>query len=103
MVAETVQDTPEIAEKKSRGLGSYVLWVFVALMVYVLSSGPVMHLDRTHRVGLSMQSWLDYAYAPCGWAYFTTAFHKPLGMYWHIWNPRLFDKDGDAPPIGRGW
>jgi hypothetical protein len=33
-MSEIAQPAPETAEKKSRGLGSYVLWAFVAVMVY---------------------------------------------------------------------
>jgi hypothetical protein len=44
---DAAQPTTETDEKKSRGLGSYVLWAFAAVMVYVLSSGPMWWLvDR---------------------------------------------------------
>jgi hypothetical protein len=92
-MAEDVRDTPEIAEKKSRGLGSYVVWAFVAVMLYVLSSGPVYYIAQRQR-------WYDLQvpYYPLSTIYRHTAFHKPLGMYWHMWVPSEFEKTGDLVP-----
>ena len=87
----TAQPAPETDEKKSRGLGSYVIWAFVAVMVYVLSSGPVMNAVLSIR-GV----WrVVVIYRPLGWAYWHTPLRKPLGMYWHLWLPGLYDRDGE--------
>jgi hypothetical protein len=88
-MSETAQPTPEIAEKKSRGLGSYVLWAFVAVMVYVLSSGPYMRSPTTMFDKVYQPLWCVYS----RWWYSPVL--KPLTMYWHLWRPDLFDKDGD--------
>jgi hypothetical protein len=89
----TAQRASETDEKKSRGLGSYVLWAFVAVMVYVLSSGPVyMPVYTSH----SASTWrADKFYRPVSWAYFHTPLHKPIGLYWHFWRPDTFDRSGE--------
>jgi hypothetical protein len=88
----TSQPAPEADEKKSRGLGSYVLWGFVVVVVYVLSSGPAMsycyYNRRTSRTA-------QIIYGPIGWAAEHTALQKPLGMYWHLWCPEFFDRNGN--------
>jgi len=95
-VAETVQPAPETDEKKSRALGSYVVWTFVAVMVYVLSSGPVMLLTSKRVVTTRA---FNLVYKPVGWAYDRTPFHKPLGLYLDLWCPKVIDKNGG--PIGK--
>ena len=91
---ETIQPAPESDEKKSRGLGGYLLWAFVAVMVYVLSSGPADYIAERQS-----WYWLQKPYSPLFAIYMHTAFHKPLGMYWHMWNPRLYEKNGDLVPM----
>jgi|ERR1043166_1407354 hypothetical protein len=90
-MAETAQPTPETDEKKSRGLGSYVLRAFVAVMVYVLSSGPVLrfmvYCPRPRRDTVSY--CYKIVYRPLDWAYAKTPLSWPLGMYWHMWVPEL--------------
>jgi hypothetical protein len=82
---------PTVETKRSRGLGRYAVWAFVAVMVYVLSSGPVMNAV------LSIRSvWrVVVIYRPLGWAYWHTPLRKPLGMYWHLWLPGLYDRNGE--------
>jgi hypothetical protein len=89
----TTQPTPETDEKKSLGFGTYVVWVFVAVVLYLLSTGPAARFEiktgGAHPV-------LDVIYAPIGWLNDNTPLRKPLGMYWHIWCPDYFDKNGDS-------
>src|SRR5436189_5206690 len=105
---DTAQPAPETHEKKSRGLGSYVVWGLLALMLYVLSSGPVvrlMHQRQTKKFqklapgakGIDMtllDNVVGFIYGPLNWAYNTDTFHKPLGLYWHLWS-RSFHKEGE--------
>jgi hypothetical protein len=91
-MTEKTQPVPETNEKKSRGVGVYVAWVFVAMMVYVLSSGPVMKWGSKQKRPYQA---VRLAYAPLVWVYGRTPLWKPLGIYWHIWAPEYFDKDGD--------
>jgi hypothetical protein len=77
---EITQPAPETDEKKSRGLGSYVLWAFVAVMVYVLSSGPAIVLWQK---GAISDGTVRAAYFPVRCVYSRTVLHKPIGMYWH--------------------
>ena len=84
----TAKLAPETDEKKSRGLGSYVVWAFVAAMVYVLSSGPAFGLKLFRYVGICR------FYEPLTWVYWNTALQKPLGLYWHLWTAD-FNGQGD--------
>jgi hypothetical protein len=95
---EAAQPAPETDEKKSRGLGSYVVWAFVAVMVYVLSSGPAMWFivrNIPNRTPAALK--VEFLYFPLEWAYENTPLRKPLGIYWHLWCPGLFDKSGGIP------
>jgi hypothetical protein len=85
-MTETAQSASETEEKKSRGLGRYVDWAFVSVIVYVLSSGPVLALsyyEGMHHPALVVWE----VYYPLLWAHDHTPLHKPLGMYWHLWCP----------------
>ena len=82
----------ETESKQSRGLGSYVAWVFVVVMVYVLNSGPGF------RSALKNPKWLAatrVVYWPLVNAYLHTPLRRPLGMYWHLWIPEAFDSSGN--------
>src|SRR5947209_6142820 len=92
---EPADPAPETEAKKSRGLGSYVVWAFVVVMVYVLSSGPVL-LIRQHR---SLGQLVYQVYRPFGSAYRTGLLHKPLGLYWHLWCPHRYDKNGEETDV----
>ena len=100
---ETAQPAPETDEKKSRGLGSYVLWAFVAVMVYVLSSGPAIRIFGVRRyvgvadailVNRDYPPWMQI-YRPLEGAYKKTILHRPLGMYWHLCCPDAYGADGE--------
>jgi hypothetical protein len=94
-MSSNTQPAPETDEKKSRGLGGFVLWGLVVVMVYVLSSGPVLRFTGVF-VGPSRSPIVAiYFYYPLWWTYRWTPLRTPLGMYWHIWRPKLFDKNGD--------
>jgi hypothetical protein len=102
-MSETGQSTPETDEKKSRGLGSYVLWAFVAVMVYVLSSGPVYRFLRWEMITClpgrpppTFENGFAFTYAPLLWVYNHSVFRKPLGMYWHLWFPEWYDHKGES-------
>ena len=85
------QPAPETDDKKSRGLGSYVLWALVAVIVYVLSSGPVFWTAGR----LNLTDKIRPVYYPLVSAYEHSAFRKPLGIYWHLWWPNAWDKNGE--------
>ena len=89
---ESADHTPETEAKQSRGLGSYVVWGFVVVMVYVLSYGPVMMLANKNIISPKIPAiywplWDAYEKSP--------PVHRLLGMYLHLWCPDLFDKNGD--------
>jgi hypothetical protein len=56
---------PETEAKPSRGLGSYVVWGFVVVMVYVLSMPPARLLVGKRIINRHLFA----IYAPVGWAY----------------------------------
>ena len=88
-MSELAERTPE--SKESRGWGSYAVWAFVIFMLYVLSTGPILALNQ-HK---PMNSKLMVVYAPFDWACNQKLLRKPLGVYWHLWAPKLYDKKGD--------
>jgi hypothetical protein len=79
-VDATAQPAPD--EKNSRGLGSYVVWAFVAVMVYVLSFGPALQFTKG-----SFNVPLQYFYYPLLALYSEPPFSKPLKMWVAIWCP----------------
>ena len=87
---ELADNAPETEAKHSRGLGSYVLWGFVVVMVYVLSSGPGFWL-REHT---KMNPQVFVVYRPLHWAFYNTLLHKPLLVYWRFWAPQYFERYG---------
>ena len=96
---EPNQPTEPTAEaKRSRGFASYVVWTFVLVMLYVLSSGPYWAFEgkpsiRPLALDKPLRIW-GLVLKPVLWAYEETPLHKPLGIYWHFWCPELFDRNG---------
>lgn len=84
--------------KHSRGWEVLVVWPALAFLVYVLSSGPVVRWDKPLSTS---RTWplIEAFYRPIAWAYTSTPLHKPLGMYFHLWDPTVFGKDGE-PTFG---
>jgi hypothetical protein len=103
-MSEPADNAPETAANKSRGLGSYVVWGFVVVMVYVLGSGPfwaIMANGIWKGSGYSPKvskalSICEENYHPLLWMYQRTPMRKPLGIYWHLWCPAVFDKNGET-------
>jgi hypothetical protein len=83
----TAQPAPETDEKKSRGLGSYVLWAFVAVMVYVLSYGPVLKFVPSNNCVMQL-------YTPLWRVCLRAELGKPLRMYLHFWRDDYFNEQG---------
>lgn len=82
------------AENPARSTGwTWVVWTGVVLLGYVLSSGPAIRMCF-HGSPSPVSRFLDVLYTPLGWAYERTALRQPLGIYWHLWDPNRFDKDG---------
>src|SRR5882672_9712833 len=84
----------ETEAKKSRGLGSYVVWGLAVVMVYVLSSGPAIRYILWNASGPAAAP-LTYLFSPLICAYNShSVVHKPIGMYWHLWVPTSIDPKG---------
>jgi hypothetical protein len=88
-----VETTTPIEEKHSINWG-FVVWPFAVLLMYVLSNGPMMMMMEKEHISVDHR-FVKMFYWPCGWAYFQTPLHKPLGMYMHLWVPNAFDKHGN--------
>jgi hypothetical protein len=96
-MSEPAAPAPEIEAKPSRGLGSYVVWVFVLVMVYVLGSGPLRLLGKKGALGgpySPVHNAVVFIYRPVDWAYRHTPLQRPLGMYWHLWRPDMYQRSG---------
>ena len=81
------------ATKDSRAWGRYVVLGFVAVLLYVMSSGLAWRSVPGTGIGPRL---LDTVYRPLVWSYQYTPLHKPIGMYWHLWQPELFLKNGNT-------
>ena len=92
--AETI--TPK--EKRSIPWTGFIVWPFVFLLLYALSFGPVWMMIDKGRISRANQLVSKF-YAPVWWAYMETPLHKPLGIYFHLWEPEVVDKDGDIPYV----
>jgi hypothetical protein len=88
----------EIAPKSSwcRRVSFWICWAAGILVLYILSTGPLVLLkDRIKiRDGSALDQVLEFAYWPVEWACDNTPLEKPLGLYWHLWAPRLYDSKG---------
>ena len=75
----------------------WVFWLGAVLVLYVLSTGPVaMMLDKKFILeGSPTYRVLHIFYTPVEWAYQKTPLHRPLGIYWYLWAPGLFNSDGN--------
>ena len=92
VVDEPTQPAEPTAEaKRSRGFAGYVVWGFVVVGLYALSSGPVLRLVP----GTLSPNVAFRIYYPVAWAYLETPLHRPIGMYWHLWLPDTYDKHGN--------
>ncbi len=80
-------------EKHSINWG-WIVWPCVILILYVLSSGPLIMLSQKELIPQD-NGFLTKFYSPLRWAYNETPMHKPLGMYFHLWAPKFIDKNGD--------
>lgn len=85
-------------ERSSRGVGwEWLCWLGVLLLLYVLSSGPVvMVVTKNH--GGPVWWVIGIIYQPLRWAAEKTPLAKPLGMYWHLWAPEWYDGQGNSLP-----
>jgi hypothetical protein len=87
------EPTQPAEPSRARWFSHYIAWGFVAAVVYVLSSGPALLMSISGR--LKEKVWI--VYWPIDRAYFQTPLHKPVGIYWHLWCPKLFDSKGNLP------
>jgi hypothetical protein len=82
-------------DKGSRSYWGFILWPLLVVMLYVLSSGPALLLNEKR----ILTDKVFVIYWPLEWAYFHTPLKMPFGMYWHLWRPELYRRNGTMPPI----
>ena len=94
---EPAENAPETESKKSRGLGGYIVWGFLMVMLDFLSAGPVawMMVKRILGTSTSQKKVLNFVYTPWSHVYEKSFLHKPLGIYMNLWCPDQFNKNGD--------
>ena len=88
------QTTTPIEEQHSFSWKGFIVWPLVILMFYVLSSGPILMMMQRQQIS-TQNVFVVEVYWPLLYAYKDTQLHKPLGMYFHVWAPKVFDKGGD--------
>ena len=54
-----------------------------------------MEDSKIIRDGSALDRVLEIVYWPVEWACDNTPLEKPLGFYWHLWAPRLYDSKGN--------
>lgn len=105
MVCYTIRVKPETATQKPETTKpdedkhsfnwGWIAWPCVILFLYGLSLGPALLMQDKGHISPNNQ-FLRAFYAPLSWAYKDTPFHKPLGMYLHLWVPKYFDGKGNV-------
>jgi hypothetical protein len=94
---EPIQEAELTAKaKRSRGFAGYVGWGFLAVVLYLLSYGPVRLMGVKGMYPLATKRVVNQIYAPFIWTYNNTPLHKPLGMYLHLWCPDIYEQNGES-------
>ncbi|PTX99685.1 hypothetical protein DB346_17840 [Verrucomicrobia bacterium LW23] len=78
-------DTVEFNLNTANHLAAVVGWIVAALILYVLSFGPVIALVEHYQVG---REQAEYFYAPIIWAAHNTSMHYPIVWYAGMWGIR---------------
>ena len=78
----------EEASHKSHAM-RWTLGVLTALVLYVLSWGPVWGLVGRGTITYPVALWLDAFYRPVGWLHDNTPLQKPLHRYRCWWGQIL--------------
>ena len=94
MSDETLHDQPRSSKDV---LWLWLWWLPVIVALYVLSIGPILLITtKTSITNVRPVEWLlTSLYTPLHWAYTKTLFHKPLGLYYHLWIPSCIDGKGN--------
>ena len=91
-------ETQDEPERSSRGaVWEWLCWSAVIVVLYVLSTGPItmMYGKKLIHPSSPVDGVLSMFGRPVAWAYEKTPLRKPLGMYWHLWNPDDWDNKGN--------
>jgi hypothetical protein len=115
----------EDEEKHSIRRTGFIVWPFVFLILYALSAGPVVIMGKKGLISHNNKFIWTYTpseqmlclveqdlglpqpspgplrkfYRPLEWAYNNTPLHRPLTMYFHLWDPEDFDKNGEPRQV----
>jgi len=90
---------PTAEAKRTRGFAGYLVWLFVSVVLYFLSAGPAALMSWNGIfTSLGIYRVVSGFYTPWRLTYLHTPFHKPIGIYMHLWNPNLYDEKGNVNP-----
>jgi hypothetical protein len=92
---ETAAEKSEERDSPAHMLGRFLGWTAAIFLIYVASVGPMLMLYK----GGHWPNFFSFLYEPVGWMYKSTPAQKPLGMYFHLWDPNDWDDQGNM----RGW
>lgn len=81
-------------DKHSYSLFGIFAWFLAALVVYIVSTGPVVWMTQNGYVSTNNRL-LERFYGPLDWVYDQKFLHKPFGMYLHLWLPKRFNEKGE--------
>jgi hypothetical protein len=87
---EMTPDETTTEEKSGRSYWGFVIWPVVAVMVYVLSSGPLMLAMHKRLIG----PWALCIHRPLKDVIDYTPLDKAYYMYIHFWIPDVMDIHG---------
>ena len=85
---KTEKDSTASEEKGGRSYWGFVIWPVVAVMVYVLSAGPISLAVYKNVVPARALC----AYSPLRAVLGSTPLKNPFGKYLFLWSPEAFDR-----------
>src|SRR5579863_3385342 len=89
-VAHPLENSPN---KHTGHVLSVAGWMALALFGYLLCTGPDLKLNNSSPNALFGPIFNPFC-KPALYIYSYTPLHKPLGLYWRLWDPAHFDDKG---------
>jgi len=86
----TPQDSTTSEEKGGRGYWGFVVWPVVAVVLYLLSTGPVLLLAHKRLVSRGLLVVYEPVLIASDWH----VVGKPICLYFHLWIPDVIDIHG---------
>ena len=91
-------ETQDEPERSFRGL-VWLCWLAGILVLYVLSTGPVLKMVHERMVRGSPGSRFPIIFLrPMDWIGDKPLLTRPIRVYWHLWVPEWYDSKGNPKP-----